>query len=262
MTPPIGLVPAAGSGVRFLYPTAIKELHPVPLRCGEDAAPVMRPICHAALQAVWSTGADKCVVVISPRKTELRAALGDVSDDGLLLSYVVQSVPLGLPNAIRAAAPLLGTNDVVFALPDTIHFPTDALVEIHRRRVELDADVMLGVFPTIRPCELGPVEYLETGIVTRVHDKPRNAPSENTWGIASWSTAFTAFCVRWDKQPTRAGATEPVLGHVFDDAIRAGLHVRAHFFASGAFEDIGTPTGLTRAIDLLDRRSRVVSVHR
>lgn len=246
---PVGLLPAAGRGSRF--GTAgygygyIKELFPL-LPAGEDEP--ARPICEWALRMICAAGAERCAVVLSPRKLDVIKVLAQSEHLGISLSYIVQPEPRGLPHAVRCARPWLESRDVLLALPDTIVLPADALAEVQKERLQSGADVVLGLFPTQEPERLGPVEFSADGAVLRVHDKPALSPVANSWGVASWSSRFTDFCTAWDAQQEQSAVTERVLGHAFEAARQAGLRLRARFFAMGAMLDIGTPRGLRAAL--------------
>ena len=208
-----------------------------------------RPICELAFQAIRQTGAERCITVVSPEKLEVVRVLG-ASQSAMALAYVVQPEPGGIPQALACARPWLENDDVVFAMPDTIVLPADALARVHEQRVSSNADVMLGVFPTDEAERLGPVEIDADGKIVRIHDKPARAPEKNTWGVASWSPRFTAFCCDWDSSRVATGG-EGAIGHAFEAARAAGLDVRATAFAAGRFLDIGTPRGLRAALSAL-----------
>src|SRR5204863_329123 len=82
---------------------------------------------------------------------------------GLALGYLVRAVPRGLADALDAAWPWLGDADVCLALPDTLVTPADALARVRAERSTSGADVVLGVFPTDRPEQLGPVRVADDG---------------------------------------------------------------------------------------------------
>jgi glucose-1-phosphate thymidylyltransferase len=249
-TAPIGFLPAAGRGVRFGASGYAKELFPLLFTSGSGERILEpRPICELALREIRSTGAESCVVVVSPEKSEVPKVLGDGSTFGLSLAYVVQSEPRGLPHAVRCARPWLGRADVVFAMPDTIVLPPDALRRVHEARIEAGAGVGLGVFPVDEPERLGPVELAPDGAVLRILDKPGHRDVMTTWGVASWSGDFTDFCVDWQERNEAAG--EPSIGHVFEAARRAGLGVSGTSFGNGTYLDIGTPRGLRTALKAL-----------
>jgi glucose-1-phosphate thymidylyltransferase len=248
---PVGFLPAAGRGLRFGASGYAKELFPLLFEgTSRDGSLAPRPIAQLALEAIRAAGADRCVTVVSPEKLEIVRVLG-ATDEGMSLAYVVQPNPLGIPDALRCARPWLEGADVVFAMPDTVVLPSDALAEVHRLRTAASADVMLGVFPTDEPERLGPVDFEDDGRVVRIHDKPAHAPRRNTWAIASWSPRFTTFCCDWDAARESRAAGERALGHAFQAALDEGLNVRAAMFGAGRFFDIGTPEGLRAALAAL-----------
>ncbi len=249
--PPVGLLPAAGRGVRFGASGYAKELFPLLFEVENDARELEpRPICELALRAIHAAGADRCVTVVSPEKMEVLRVLGQGDSVGMAMAYVVQPLPRGLPHAVRCARPWLGEADVVFAMPDTIFLPPEALADVHARRAETGADVVLGVFPVDEPERLGPVELAADGTVLRVHDKPGDRTHMNSWGVACWSPRFTAFCCAWDEARESEGS-ERALGHAFEAARIEGLTVGAVTFHEGRFLDIGTPQGLRAALAAL-----------
>jgi glucose-1-phosphate thymidylyltransferase len=251
---PVGFLPAAGRGVRFGASGYAKELFPL-LFEGETGTLEPRPISELALRAIHGAGAKRCVTVVSPDKLEVVRVLGAAHHD-MAMAYVVQALPGGIPQALEIARPWLEGEDVVFAMPDTIVFPQGALARVHADRVETNADVMLGIFPTDEPERLAPVEIDASGKITAIHDKPARPPCKNTWGVASWSPRFTAFCCAWNEQ--RAGAKEGAIGHAFEAARASGLDVRAHVFDDGSFLDVGTPHGLRAALSALVTRGVLV----
>ncbi len=176
---PVGFLPAAGRGVRFGASGYAKELFPLLFESGlENSALEPRPIGELALRAIEKAGAARAIVVVSPEKLELVRVFGRVfgaNENGMALAYAVQPEPGGIPHALACARPWLENEDVVFAMPDTIFLPDDALARAHAERIASGADVMLGVFPTDEPERLGPVELARDGSIVRIHDKPANA---------------------------------------------------------------------------------------
>jgi glucose-1-phosphate thymidylyltransferase len=251
---PVGLLPAAGRGVRFGSSGYAKELFPLLFAAGADERLLEpRPLCELALRAIRAAGAERCVTVVSPEKAEVLRVLGGGAGLGLSLAYVIQPEPRGLPQAIACADPWLGEADVVLALPDTMVLPGDALRQVHERRRAAGADLALGVFPVDEPERLGPVEMDAAGRVQRVHDKPADRKWMNSWALASWSPRFTRYCAEWQGRRS-PGSAEPALGHVFEAARAEGLSVLGVPFDDGRFLDIGTPRGLRAALRALTDR--------
>ncbi len=250
MSAPIGLLPAAGRGLRFGGSGYDKELFPLLFTDGDQIS--ARPICDLSLRAIAACGAERCLVIVSPEKAELIRVLAGVERPHL--SFIVQTEPRGLPDVVACAAPWLDDRNVLLALPDTIVLPHDALHRVHCRLVERGADLVLGAFPVDEPERLGPIEFDADGRVQRVLDKPGNRAIMNSWAIAAWSPRFTRFCVEWEQKRRAQSAGERALGHVFQDAVAAGLDVQALYLMDGLFLDIGTPTGLRAALTALAER--------
>lgn len=245
MRPPIGVIPAAGLGTRLLPLAYPKELLPITYT-QQDGTIVPRPVLQASLDQMRRAGIRECVVVIAEWKLELVRVFGDGAAAGVSLAYVVRAVPRGLADALDAARPWLADRDACLALPDTLLAPDDALARVCAERARSSADLVLGVFPTDHPEQLGPVRVATDGTVVEVLDKPPTTDVRNTWGIAVWSPAFTALLAR--ELAAAPDDAKPVLGAVFQRALEEGLSVRAVPFEDGHFIDVGTSEGLAEAL--------------
>lgn len=253
--PLVGLLPAAGRGVRFGASGYIKELFPLLFTSdSHDRILEPRPLCEMALRNIRAAGAERCLVLISPEKMEILRVLGAGSGVDLALAYMVQAEPRGLPHAVRCARPWLGAADVVFAMPDTIVLPADALRRVHEFRLKTGADLTLGVFPVDEPERFGPVEVAPDGAILRILDKPPHREVKTVWGVCAWAEPFTRFCADWDAAAERERPKERVLGNAFDAARKAGLAVNACVLDDGVYLDIGTPRGLREALRSLIER--------
>jgi glucose-1-phosphate thymidylyltransferase len=251
----VGLLPAAGRGVRFGASGYIKELFPLLFTSdSDDRILEPRPLCEMALRAIRASGAERCLVLVSPEKTEVLRVLGSGAAVDLALAYMVQAEPRGLPHVVRCARSWLADADVVFAMPDTIVLPPDALRRTHEFRLQTSADLTLGCFPVDEPERFGPVEVAPDGTILRILDKPPHREVNTVWGVCAWSAAFTRFCADWDAQAERERPTERVLSNAFEAARQAGLKVNACVFADGGYLDIGTPRGLREALRSLIER--------
>jgi len=79
--------------------------------------------------------------------------------------------------------------------------------------------------------------------VIEVQDKPAETDLANSWALAVWGPAFAELL--GDAVKRNPAQT---LGAVFQQAVDAGLNVRAVWFEGGAFYDVGTPKGLAEAL--------------
>jgi len=242
------IVPCAGLASRLkmhqkpgLY---AKELLPIAYKINpktREAFPV--PVIHSSLEIIREAGISRCIIVTSGRKPELAAYLGDGSDFEMSFAYVRQDEPLGLADAVNRGCLWSEDGITCVVLPDTIVRPKDALCVLLRDLQAGAADVILGVFPTDIPEQLGPVDLGEDGVVRQVLEKPKYTGLRNTWGMAVWRSRFS----RWmGDELARIDATEKrtlSMGDIFDLAIAHGMRVEGRFFPDGKYLDTGTPSG-------------------
>jgi len=244
----VGVIPAAGLGSRlapFLYP---KELLPIVYASvgGNGGKVVPRPVLQFSLDAMKAAGITECIIVIANWKLEIPRVFGDGNGSGLSLSYVMRNSPQGLADALDAAHPWVRDHYVALALPDTVVSPLDALGQIWGECRSSQADLVLGLFPTATPEQLGPVRVDSGGRVTEVLDKPKTTDLKNTWGLAVWSPRFSALL--HDAVARAPEDSKPVLGSVFQQAVNRGFRVRALCFDEGRYLDIGTADGLGKVV--------------
>ena len=219
----------------------------------EAGGQALRPILaiELALRAMVDAGIPRCHVVVSEAKWEVLRYLGDGQRHGIDIAYLVQAEPSGLADAVDQGYPWTRNASVCMVMPDTVLQPADAIGQVKAKLAEGDADLVLGVFPTSYPEQLGPVRFTPDGRVSEVLDKPERTELRNAWGVAAWSTAFSDLL-----HATLAAAApdrRPALGAVFDLARSRGLRVLAQYFADGSYIDIGTPEGLRAALALAAR---------
>ncbi len=238
----VGIIPAAGLASRLGPLGYPKELLPITYVQGEGGHLRPLPVIEASLRQLRTADVSRCMVVTSERKPELAQYLGG-GGIGLDIAYVQQSEAGGLAAAVALTLPWTKGAASCLLLPDTIVRPLDALKTLRQTFETRRADLVLGVFPTSKPTELGPVRFEADGRVTEVQDKPESTDLANSWGLAIWGDRFSE---RIAAAPRNAN-----LGHLFHQAAQGGLNVIACWFGSGEFHDVGTPKGLAEALPVL-----------
>ncbi len=230
----IGLIPAAGKGVRLGLPYP-KELYPV-IRDNR-----YKPVSQYVLENLTSAGVRHVVFVINETKHQLIGYFGDGSRFGCRISYVVQeqrddtnSTSPGLAHALNSAYHLTQGRTVCFGMADTIMTPK----EVFRQLLETgapDDDVILGLYPTNRPQKFGMVQLGDDGRVLKIVDKPAQTDLRYMWGLVVWRNRFTEHlqtCIR-----ERAIFD---FAQVMNSAISAGLRFRGVPLETGTYTDLGT----------------------
>jgi glucose-1-phosphate thymidylyltransferase len=243
----VGILPAAGMGSRLGPSVCPKELLPVAYVIdGETGRPGPVPVVRLSLRALTAGGVKRGVVTISDRKPELMRYLGDGSEFGLELAYVMQLTPSGLATAVDLAYNWVQNCYSCLVLPDTIVHPTTVMSSLRQVVERENCDLVLGVLPTNVPEQLGPVRFDAEGRVLEVLDKPAATDIRNTWVMAMWSPKFTHLL--HESLATPAG-TKPALGEFFNLAVQKGMNVKAVWFPQGSFLDIGTVQGLSEMLE-------------
>lgn len=231
-----GILPAAGIGSRLKTVRGPKELLPIAVVV-DPLTGSMRPMMVAehSLQALRSAGVRRCVTVVNDRKPEILRYFGNGEDMGLSIAYVIQPEALGLALAVDAAFEWTTGCSVCLALPDTVFSPGDAIKTAKETLIRSDADLVLGVFPTSDPGQLGPVRIGAGGVVLEVLEKPVETDVYNTWGIAAWTPRFSLLL-----HELAPSLQHRSIGLAFHEAVKRGLNVLAVTFEAGSYSDLGT----------------------
>jgi len=167
----IGIIPAAGAGLRIQPLGCSKELLPVGSR---DIGGVERPkaVVEYLVERMIAAGARQICIVISAEKSDIVRYFAE-RDYAAEIFYAVQRRPAGLCDALFRAEPFVRADEpVLIGLPDTIWFPENAF----RVSAEWDS-VNLVLFPVEDPSAFDAVLCDENGRVERVIVKQPNPGS-------------------------------------------------------------------------------------
>lgn len=243
----IGLIPAAGKGVRLGLPYP-KELYPV-IRDNH-----YKPISQFVLSNMTTAGLSHVVLVINETKHQLIGYFGNGNRFGCQISYVVQeaandpekSTSPGLAHALDSAYHLTRGKTVFFGMADTIMQPNDVLKEA-RNKFKPEDDVLLVLFNTEHPEKFGMVRENQSGQVLKIVDKPAKTDLTRMWGAIIWNSRFTEYlhdCVN-DKKISD-------FANIMNSAIDLGFHFSTYHVNNGVYIDLGTYEEIME----MDRRFR------
>jgi len=170
MTRRKGIILAGGSGTR-LYPITIgvsKQLMPI----------YDKPMIYYPLSVLMLTGIREIAIITTPQdQDQFRRVLGDGSQWGIALSYVVQPYPGGLAQAYTLTEDFLAGAPSCMVLGDNIFFG-HGLAEL---LAEADARKLGGTifgYHVADPERYGVVAMDATGRVTQIIEKPEVPPSD------------------------------------------------------------------------------------
>jgi glucose-1-phosphate thymidylyltransferase len=243
----IGLIPAAGKGVRLGLPYP-KELYPV-IRNNR-----YKPISQFVVDNLVHAGLQHIVFVINETKHQLMGYFGSGQRFGCNISYVVQEVvegrtkstSPGLAHALDSAYHLVRGKTVFFGMADTLMQPKDIFRRIHETASPED-DVLFGLFTTDRPEKFGMVKFDESNRVLCIDDKPLRTDLTEMWGCIVWRPRFTEYlheCVY------EQGVSD--FARIMNSAIADGMKFKGVHMSDGTYIDLGTYEEITD----LDRKYR------
>jgi glucose-1-phosphate thymidylyltransferase len=231
----IGLVPAAGKGVRLGLPYP-KELYPI---IRDDH---YKPIAQFVVENLIVSGVSDIVFVINETKHQLIGYFGNGGRFGCNFSYVVQesrgsedsSTSPGLANALDSAYHLCRGKTVLFGMADTIMEPTDVFRHLLNAARGED-QVVLGLFEVSRPEKFGMVQMADDASVLRIVDKSANTDLRFAWGCIMWRPDFTEY-LHYSVNHERTSD----FAEVMNNAISEGLRFRGSVLRGGRYLDLGT----------------------
>ena len=230
----IGLIPAAGKGVRLGLPYP-KELYPI-IRDNR-----YKPVAQYVLENLVEAGVKHIVFVINETKHQLIGYFGDGSRFGCNISYVVQeqregngqSTSPGLAHALNSAYHLIKDKTVCFGMADTIMEPKNVFRQVLQAG-HPDTDLILGLYSTTRPEKFGMVNITADDQVLQIVDKPVQTNLDRMWGLIAWGPKFTEYLNRC--------VSEQGLGdfaQIMNTAIESGMKFRGARI-DGTYTDLGT----------------------
>lgn len=245
------MLPAAGQASRLGALPCSKEILPILYGSAEHGWGRPRGVCLTLLQRFRHAGLRRVFVVLRQGKWDIPAYLGDGSEVGLQLAYLMMQLPFGPPYSLDQAYLFTRTSTVAFGFPDILFKPDDAYSQLLDRQRTTGADVVLGLFKAHRSDEMDMIARRADGTVDQLLIKPRASRLEDAWAIAVWTPPFTEFMHTYLAEQHRSGAAaerELSVGHVIAAAIEARLSVDSLAFPGGRYLDIGTPAGLAQAL--------------
>jgi glucose-1-phosphate thymidylyltransferase len=231
----IGLVPAAGKGMRLGLPYP-KELYPI---IRENR---YKPVAQFVLDNLVVSGAKHVVFVVNETKHQLVGYFGNGHRFGCHISYVVQeqnadqngSTSPGLAHALDAAYHLIKGKTVFFGMADTVMEPENVFAQAWQA-ARGEEDVILALFETDRPEKFGMVRLDRDHRALEIIDKPHLTNLTLMWGCILWRPRFTEHlhqCV------CQRGMTDFAL--ILNNAIAAGIQMLGVPMIGGSYSDLGT----------------------
>lgn len=170
MTTRKGIILAGGSGTR---------LYPVTMGVSKQLLPIYdKPMVYYPLSVLMLAGIREIAIITTPDdQSQFQRLLGDGSQWGLQLSYIVQPNPAGLAQAYILAEEFLAGGSSAMVLGDNIFFGQGLTKTLRKASAQTDGGTVFG-YQVSDPERYGVVGFDEDGVVTSIIEKPE-IPASN-----------------------------------------------------------------------------------
>jgi glucose-1-phosphate thymidylyltransferase len=164
-----GIILAGGSGSR---------LYPLTLSVSKQLMPVYdKPMIYYPLSVLMLSGIREILIITTPNdQAAFQALLGDGSQWGLELSYVVQPNPDGLAQAFILGESFIGSDSVSLVLGDNIFFGQGLAELLQRSAIKEKGATVFGYYVK-DPERYGVVTFNENNLAVGLEEKPQNPKS-------------------------------------------------------------------------------------
>ena len=244
-----GIILAGGSGTR---------LHPITLATSKQLLPVYdKPMIYYPLSVLMLAGMREVLIITTPEDQHgFKRLLGDGSQFGIELSYVVQPSFDGLAQAFILGEEFIGGDDVCLVLGDNIfygHGFTNLLSNAVRTVADESKAAVFGYYVT-DPERYGVCTFDANGNVTSIEEKP-SVPKSNYAVVGLYFYPNDVIQVAKGIKPSERGELEiTTVNQVYLDNQRLKVELMGRGFA---WLDTGTHESLLEAshfVETLEKR--------
>ena len=221
-----------GSRLRPITHTGPKQLVPI----------ANKPVLEYAIEDFKEAGITEIGLILGHKgRDEIQGLLGDGSNYGVEITYIVQGNPLGLAHAAGCARDFVGDDDFVMYLGDNIL--KQGITDLVTSFESGDYDAGIALQEVENPSQFGIADVDDEGNVTQLIEKPDDPPT-NLALIGMYVFSPAVFDAIDRLEPSWRGELE------ITDAIQAlvddGRAIDSHI-VEGWWKDTGKPIDILEA---------------
>lgn len=238
---PKGILLAGGAGTR---------LHPMTQAVSKQLLPVYdKPMVYYPLSVLMLADIRDILVITTPEdQAAFQRLLGDGSQWGIRLSYVVQPKPEGLAQAFILGREFVGNDSVALILGDNIFYGQGFQKMLVRATGRADGATVFA-YRVRDPKRYGVVDFDDAGNALHIEEKPES-PRSNFAVTGLYFYDNSVLDIAASLKPSKRGELE------ITDVNRIYLErkqLKVEIFSRGfAWLDTGTPESLLQASNFME----------
>jgi len=166
-----GILLAGGSGTR---------LYPITMGISKQLLPIYdKPMVYYPLSVLMLAGINEIAIITTPHdNNQYRALLGNGSQCGINLTYIIQPKPEGLAQAFILAEEFLNGSESTLILGDNI-FHGDGIRELLQKANNSTAAANIFGYHVSDPERYGVIDFDANGNVKSIIEKPKKPKSNH-----------------------------------------------------------------------------------